>query len=67
MDGYIPLVCKGFQHQFWRSVKAGAPDLRMASLGSSENIDRAAGHTCQGDDGYGGLQQHQHLGASGKR
>ena len=41
------------------------PNLRMASLGSSENIDRAAGHPCQGDDGYGGLQQHQHLGASG--
>ncbi len=44
-----------------------APDLRTASLGPRENIDRAAGHTCQGDDGYGGLQQHQHLGASGKR
>src|SRR5271165_1495747 len=43
------------------------PDLRMASLGSGENIDRAAGHPCQGDDGYGGLQQHKHLGASGKR
>ena len=39
----------------------------MASLGSGENIDRAAGHPCQGDDGYGALQQHQHLGASGKR
>jgi len=21
---YIPLICKGFQHQFWQSVKAGA-------------------------------------------
>ena len=39
----------------------------MASLGSGKNIDRATGHPCQGDDGYGGLQQHQHLGASGKR
>jgi ribose transport system substrate-binding protein len=23
-DVYIPLICKGFQHQFWQSVKAGA-------------------------------------------
>jgi ribose transport system substrate-binding protein len=23
-DIYIPLICKGFQHQFWQSVKAGA-------------------------------------------
>ena len=39
----------------------------MTSLGSGEDIDRAAGHPCQGNDGDGGLQQHQHLGASGKR
>lgn len=23
-ETYIPLICKGFQHQFWQSVKAGA-------------------------------------------
>jgi ribose transport system substrate-binding protein len=23
-EAYIPLICKGFQHQFWQSVKAGA-------------------------------------------
>jgi ribose transport system substrate-binding protein len=23
-EPYIPLICKGFQHQFWQSVKAGA-------------------------------------------
>jgi ribose transport system substrate-binding protein len=23
-DVYIPLICKGFQHQFWQAVKAGA-------------------------------------------
>ena len=25
-DVYIPLICKGFQHQFWQSVKAGAEE-----------------------------------------
>lgn len=43
-----------------------APDRRLTRLRHA-NIDRAAGHPCQGDDGYGSLQQHQHLGASGKQ
>jgi ribose transport system substrate-binding protein len=30
-DVYIPLICKGFQHQFWQSVKAGAEEVAKAS------------------------------------
>ena len=26
-DIYIPLICKGFQHQFWQAVKAGAEEV----------------------------------------
>jgi hypothetical protein len=33
----------------------------MASLGSCENIDRAANHPCQGYDGYGGLHDLEHF------
>jgi ribose transport system substrate-binding protein len=29
-DVYIPLICKGFQHQFWQSVKAGAEEVAKA-------------------------------------
>ncbi len=29
-DIYIPLICKGFQHQFWQSVKAGAEEVAKA-------------------------------------
>src|ERR1700729_2082832 len=27
---YIPLICKGFQHQFWQSVKQGAEQQAKA-------------------------------------
>jgi ribose transport system substrate-binding protein len=30
-DVYIPLICKGFQHQFWQSVKAGAEEVAKAN------------------------------------
>jgi ribose transport system substrate-binding protein len=30
-DIYIPLICKGFQHQFWQSVKAGAEEVAKAN------------------------------------
>jgi len=30
-DVYIPLICKGFQHQFWQSVKAGAEQVAKAN------------------------------------
>ena len=29
-EAYIPLICKGFQHQFWQSVKAGAEQQAKA-------------------------------------
>jgi ribose transport system substrate-binding protein len=30
-DVYIPMICKGFQHQFWQSVKAGAEEVAKAN------------------------------------
>ena len=29
-EPYIPLICKGFQHQFWQAVKAGAEEAAKA-------------------------------------
>jgi ABC-type sugar transport system substrate-binding protein len=29
-EPYIPLISKGFQHQFWQAVKAGAEPLAKA-------------------------------------
>ena len=43
-DVYIPLVSKGFQHQFWQAVKLGAEQaakLGDPTLPSNELIRRA--------------------------
>jgi ABC-type sugar transport system substrate-binding protein len=30
-EAYIPLISKGFQHQFWQAVKAGATRRRRTT------------------------------------
>ena len=37
-DLYIPLISKGFQHQFWQAVKAGA-DQAAAELGAEVTFE----------------------------
>ena len=41
---YIPVMAKGFQHQFWQAVKAGA-DQAAADLGVEIYFDGPASET----------------------